>query len=304
MISVLIATRHRPREIIACVTSLLASTDVDFEIIVVDQSRNTATRKALSRLKNPKIVCRPMRATGKSRALNLAIDMAHGDILAFTDDDCIVPPEWLGTIRRSMETHADSVAVFGQTKPYEPGRHKGSFCLSVFLRTTPTKITKPLYHADHIGFGNNMAIRTSAIQSVGGFKSWLGPGSIGSNAEDAQMALMLLIKGHTIFYTPKAIVYHDKWLKAEELFGQNLSYSCGEMACYGYFLLQGHRFAGPIVRANIRDSFIKTKHIGKQILLGRWNKELFTDMYATAMEIWYRSRGLFIGFIFSLIDPL
>ena len=41
---------------------------------------------------------------GKSRAIAAALDVATGDVLAFTDDDVDVDPTWMDTIRCVMST--------------------------------------------------------------------------------------------------------------------------------------------------------------------------------------------------------
>ena len=93
-----------------------------------------------------------------------------------------------------------------------------------------------------------MAIKAKVFQKEGLFKEWLGPGSIGSNAEDAEMINRCLIKGYKIGYDPLMIVSHDKWLNREQMIRQDWSYDCGGMACYGWFALSGFKFAKQIIK--------------------------------------------------------
>lgn len=163
---------------------------------------------------------------------------------------------------------------------------------------------KPCLHYQRIGFGNNMAIRASVLREIGRFKEWLGPGSIGGNAEDAEIALRMLVKGYKILYNPNMLVYHNKWLNNKEMKKQNLSYICGEMACYGYFHFHGRRFASPVIRSNLRDSYHGFRQIIKRIVSLRWSFALLTDTYGEFLKVVYRVRGLLVARYFSLVDPI
>lgn len=304
MISVIIATKDRPGHIVVCLKSLLKNSFKQFEIILIDQSNNEQTRHTIQRIKNKKIVYLYHHHGGKSSALNKGISMARGDIYAFTDDDCLVDTHWLTNIQKTFDTHKNISAVFGKTLPYEPKKHREEICPCTFIYPKQRLITKPCAHYKYIGFGNNMAVRASAIKKLGEFKEWLGPGSIGSNAEDAEFALRMLVKGHKILYDPSMIVYHNKWLTPNKMIKQNQSYACGEMTCYEYFHFQRHRFATPIVFNNIRDSYHKIRIILKRILFLQWNKRLIGDTRYFCIEITYRLRGIIIGLIYSFLDPL
>lgn len=304
MISIIIPTKNRPILISKCVQSILQNIAQKYDAIVVDQSTTKETIHCIKQLYNSRLRLVQYKIGGKSAALNRGIDIAKGDILAFTDDDCFVSKQWLSTIQKSFMDNPNISVVFGKTLPYQPNRHKGQICPCIFLNENKKMITKPCLHYRHIGFGNNMAVRKSLFEEIGNFKEWLGPGSIGSNAEDAEMSLRLLIKGRKILYNPNMIVYHNKWLSANEMKKQHLSYVCGEMACYGYFHFQGHRFATKVVIRNIQNSYNKIKHIAKQLFLLRWNQKLLNEVYNVSSEIAWRGRGLVIGLVYALIDPI
>lgn len=304
MSSILIATKGRPKQLVRCLTSILHCSQSNFEILVLDQDRSSATRDAVRGFNRRNIVYIKIGGTGKSRALNIGIEKAKGESIAFTDDDCIVSKKWLTTITKTFNLHRDIDIIFGKTLPYQPSAHRNLTCPSVFSKTLRANISMPCYHATHFGFGNNMAIRRNVFKKLGTFKPWLGPGSIGSNAEDAECALRYLIRHGVIIYNPDMTVWHDRWLNNKALNIQYRSYVCGEMACYGYFCFQGQTFARPIVLANIRDSYYKVRSIMKKIVLLRWNTTLTNDIHIVVVEGMWRARGLFVGLIYSVIDPI
>lgn len=303
MISVLIATKNRPNDLQRCITAILENTYRDYEIIIADQSQNISRHQLPKRSKHTITRIAHIKG-GKSAALNTAMARARGDILAFTDDDCIVSKTWLHTIHTSFIKHPNISALFGQTLPHKPKDHVGQICPSTFSKKKAQLISTPRTHYKHIGFGNNMAIRKSVLLQRGEFKQWLGPGSIGSNAEDAEIALRLLTKGHKILYNPNIAAHHNKWLTPNKMISQQFSYSCGEMACYGYFHFQKHSFATLVVRQNIQNSHHKIRQIVKKILFAQWNKQLLTTATNSLVEIAYRARGLTVGYVASIIDPI
>lgn len=303
MITVIIATRNRHSQLNQCLVSLGASTYRNFNVIIACRG----TCRNLSRRQYPSLplfTIVPVLRGGKSAALNEGIRHAKGDIIAFTDDDCIVNKNWLRSLHKTFKENRQVGGVFGKTTPYQPNKNKGKTCPCTFKKTQKRLITKPCYHADHIGFGNNMAFRKKVLNQIGGFKNWLGPGSVGSNAEDAEFALRALIKGYKLLYDPSVIVYHNKWLTNQHMKRQELSYACGELACYGYFLFQGHQFARPLIANNIQNSFFKIKNSIKKILFLQWSTLLMTETYDAYVEIFWRGRGLTIGFISSLVNPI
>ena len=100
------------------------------------------------------------------------------------------------------------------------------------------------------------------------------------------------------------VIYHNKWLSTEEMYNQNLLYSCGEMACYGYFMFQGLKFAKPVVQGNLKDSYYKIRQIIKKVLFLKWERVLVLDIKSVLLEIIFRIRGLLVGLIYSVFDPI
>ena len=300
MISVIIASKNRPNEMLLCLQSMLHDSFETKEILVVDQSAGDTTEALIRSIKNKHIVYLRHQKGGKSTALNTGIAHARGNIIAFTDDDCIIDNGWLESLHKTFKENRQVGGVFGRTMPYQPNKNKGKMCPCTFEKTQKKLITKSCYHADHIGFGNNMAFRKEVFTQIGGFKNWLGPGSVGSNAEDAEFTLRALLKGYKLLYDPSVIVYHNKWLTGKQMKKQELSYTCGELACYGYFLFQGNQFSKPIVLNNLKYSWRTVQKIVKKIIILKWNKSLPSDCIYWLTKNIYAARGLIVGFIYSL----
>ena len=106
--------------------------------------------------------------TGKQAALDLAFAQARGDVLLFTDGDCVLPPTWAEEMLRHFRRPEIGV-VLGRIE-LAPG--------PTFLERFQA-FEQPLLNQYNLGsvgigvptgcFGNNMAVRSAALRDVGGF---------------------------------------------------------------------------------------------------------------------------------------
>lgn len=298
MISVCINTKNRPEKLAHCLDSILANRfslfgKVPYEIVVIDQSN----RPTIAPRFRKRIVYLHKKGRGTGLAKNTALENASGKIVLFTDDDCIVDTYWIENVAFSFSEYPDIFGVFGKVGPFEPELHPNEFCPCTFENNKAKIIRQPCLHYKNIGFGNNMSFRLDMLKKLGGFKRWLGPGSIGSNAEDAELALRALRNGYKLFYNPKVFVYHDRWLNAEGLRRQNLSYVCGEVASYGHLALKDEKLAKKVVANNFRDSYFKITRALRSLLQLKING--FKLLFNALEELLWRSRGLVVAIFYS-----
>ena len=103
-VSAIICTRNRPDLIAQAVTSVLDNTYPAFELVVIDQSDGDRTAQVVRALaaEHSNIRYIHSETPGLSRAYNTAIRESTGDLLAFTDDDCVpVETGWRRSWRHS-----------------------------------------------------------------------------------------------------------------------------------------------------------------------------------------------------------
>jgi glycosyltransferase involved in cell wall biosynthesis len=297
MISIIIPTKDRPQQLTDCLRNISKNTYPHFEVLILDQSKkSTDIEGPLSQ--NQKIRHVHMPASGKSAAMNYGLDLAKGQIVAFTDDDCVVSKKWLSEISYIISKHRDIDGVFGKTLPYQPNKHPHEICPSTVIRNQQKTVSKPCLHSRYLGYGNNMAFRKEVFEKSGYFKEWLGPGSISLAAEDADLALQILIKKHKILYDPDMIVHHNKWLSLVESRNEDLSYICGEMACYGYYAFSGFSFAKSVVGGNFIDSYYDIRRIFGDVVKRRDMN--FKGLGYSFKKILARTRGLYVAMFYYL----
>lgn len=295
-ISVIIATKNRPDKIISCLQALLKNTAKNIEIIVIDQSDDIKTKQAMDRIHTSTVCYFSSSHNGKSSAMNKGLAVSKGEIVAFTDDDCIVSNNWIKEILSTFDKYPGVACITGNTYPY---KNIPKWSCPPTLSTKFKIFTKPIYHTA-IGFGNNFTIRRSVLKSVGLFKTWLGPGSLSTNCEDGEMILRVLTHGNKILHNPKMVVYHNKQLNNLELHQQNLSYICGEVACYGHFFLKGFGFAKKVIINNFKDSYLDLKKTLKSLVFLKRN--FLNNFKYFAEKLLARLRGLIVGFYFTKLS--
>ncbi len=239
MISVLIASKDRHSQLIDCIKSILNNDFNNYEIIIIDQTIN----KWISNLlQNKKIRYYHRPGKGKSHALNYAISQAKGDILAFTDDDCIVDQNWLTNIKKYFAENNQVDGIFGQTYPYQPEKHKNLICPAVtkpkyFITNNPSIIFEK-----KIGKGNNMAWQKQIFNKSNTFKTWLGPGTNTTGAEETEFAYRNLLNKRKIGFCANIICYHNNWITKEAQKDLLKKKKMGEIMFQSYYFFKNNDF--------------------------------------------------------------
>lgn len=229
--SIIICTRNRAAALEQTLESfqrLEVPADLEVELILVDNGSSDRTGDVIRSVKLPKIVIRHLHAArpGKSRALNLAIASASGEVLLFTDDDVEPAPNWIGNMARPLlERRCDAVAgsvSLGEKlrRPWLTTFH------GVFLAwTTPTESSPDL-------IGASMGICRSVFDLIGPFDENLGPGASGFG-EEALLCRQMRELGLQIQPVYDSLVVHhpeasrllkSSWLATAENIGKSDAY--------------------------------------------------------------------------------
>ncbi len=218
-ISAVICTRNRGNRVCAAVASILANDHPAFELIVIDQSTDTVTATALQQFRHDRrLRYIATRTKGLGRARNIGLQLAHAPLVAFTDDDCRVPTDWLRIIEDELRREPEAAVLFCNVLegPHDanagfiPGyqRHQ-----RVVVKTFAGKCRAR-------GIGAGMAVRRETVLQMGGFDEALGAGGRFPSAEDADIAVRAIAYGRSVVETPATYVIHDgfrTWREAREL---------------------------------------------------------------------------------------
>jgi glycosyltransferase involved in cell wall biosynthesis len=231
-VSAVICTRNRPDKIGNAVESVLANTYPSFDLTIIDQSTNGET-EAISRQvaeRDGRIKYRRMNQSGLSRAYNLAIASTTGPIIAFTDDDCLVPSDWIEKIVRAFEEQRDGELMYGQVVPAYP--ENGGEVLTPLLRIdTPERLDRASGFRV-FGMGANFAARRSLFERAGTFDEMLGGGGPLKSSQDFDLAYRAYRRDAAILLRPEVIVRHDGRREHEDWPALLRAYGFGDGAFY------------------------------------------------------------------------
>ena len=195
-VSVVVCTMDRPDALARCLRALRECTPPPAQVVVVDQGARPAAPEGVEVVR--------MGERGVSRGRNRGARAAEHELLAFTDDDCVPAPDWIGALLRGFEGGADGVT--GRVLPL-PG--EGGVAVSSRTSTERRTFSGPGQTPWDIGTGGNLSLRRSAFEAVGGFDEALGPGTPARAAEDVDLLYRLANAGCTLRYEPDAVVYHE-----------------------------------------------------------------------------------------------
>lgn len=211
-VSVIVATRNRCSLLDRMLQSLdraIERLEAPAEVVVADNGSTDATARVLATWQGhgPGRHVVTVEQPGKARALNVAIARSTAPLLAFTDDDVEVDPNWLRHIVHCFDSHPAHQASMGRVLLPRAVVAPEILARIAYYRTLP------LYDQGDDGrdgrhlYGCNMALRRAVFDRIGQFNEALGPGASGLH-EDGDLARRVLAAGFRIIYAPDIIVRH------------------------------------------------------------------------------------------------
>jgi len=232
-VSVIISTRNRPMYLERTINSILANSYSDFKVIIIDQSDNDKTQVLVDRFSqnNSKIRYFRTSSRGLGAAKNLGIKKYRGEIVAFTDDDCVVHSDWIENMVLGFRQNPEAGIVFGSVLP-PPEYKKGDGFVPVYLARD--LLLKGVFSKVYArGIGANMAVKKEVIEKVGSFDEMLGTGAALPGNVDYDYSYRTLMNGFKIFDSSSVKVIHlavRKWGK--EAMDKLKQYELSRLAVY------------------------------------------------------------------------
>jgi glucosyl-dolichyl phosphate glucuronosyltransferase len=214
--SVVIATYNRASDLRDTLSSLAGlRPHGDWEVIVVDNNSSDDTR-AVVEAAIPSFPA-PLRylferEQGRSPALNAGIRLAQGTIIATTDDDVRVEPDWLDRAAEGLERlNCDYVGgrvlpIWGAPRPAWLPNHGGKqWAVIALLDYGP----EPLEFGARVPLGVNMAFRREAFARAGLLDPHTGrkAGTL-LGQEVREWCIRARVAGVRGFYVPEMVVQH------------------------------------------------------------------------------------------------
>lgn len=204
--SIIVCTRNRSESLsrmLDALTKLDVPSLLSWEVIVIDNGSSDTTRQTIDSfskslpLRNL-IVPKP----GLSLGRNAGIQAARGDYFLFTDDDCLVAPNWLAEGFRLLAS--DPMQIIGGKVELHNAED-----LPLSVKTEPNReifsTSTSIWGFVH---GANLITSRAVIDTIGHFDIQLGAGSANMAAEDTDFAYRCFKAGFRLVYEPSLVVSH------------------------------------------------------------------------------------------------
>lgn len=237
LISLIICSRNRSSSLRRCLEYVEhLESPGEWELVVVNNGSTDDTAELLKAFRESasfRVVVVEEPREGLGRARNAGIAAATGEILAFTDDDCYVSPDFL---KQMLEVFKDNRIEYmgGRVLLYDNTDVAQTIRTEIRIRVVEPR---SFIRAGELQ-GANMAVRKSLVDKIGTFDPEFGAGSRFSSGEDADFQARASASGATGIYHPGPLVWHHHGRKAGE--GHNKlmrGYHRGRGAYYAKFIL-------------------------------------------------------------------
>lgn len=199
--SLIVATYGRDAELQRLLESILLQGYPNLEIVVVDQNPDDRVTRVIAPYRERLEIVHRHSEPGATRARNVGLAVATGDIIGFPDDDCWYRAKTLDRVAAFLKVNADWDGVIGHTidasgnatLPWNDGA--GALSPAMSWRRSVTYV---------------YFLKRHAAAAVGGFDVTLGPGAgtPWGAGDDNDFMLRALKKGARVYFDPNLTVHH------------------------------------------------------------------------------------------------
>ena len=203
-VSVIIPTYNRLESLRKCLNALSCQTllSENFEVIVIDDGSSDGTINHLKGQKktlkiNFSYYSQPNLGPGAAR--NLGIKKAKGELIVFTDDDCVADPNWLEALVNSLPDDRQCAGIGGVIVRQQ------NDLISKYIDDTQTMNHPIKNNTVQYLVTANALYRLSCLLEVNGFDTritWPG-------GEDPDLSFRLLDQGYYFITSSLPIIRHE-----------------------------------------------------------------------------------------------
>lgn len=202
--SIIVPVYNRPQEVEELVASLANQTDKDFELIIVEDGSTVPCGDICKKFsENLNIKYFHKSNEGRSIARNYGLNRADGDFFIFVDSDCILPPDYIQSLKQSLKTNPAD--CFGGPdaahESFSDVQKAINFSMTSFFTTggirggkkSMEKFTPRTF---------NMGFSRKVYDKVGGFREMF--------SEDIDMSTRIKNAGFKVVLFPEVKVFHKR----------------------------------------------------------------------------------------------
>lgn len=198
-VSIIVCSYNGAKTLGECLESLGRLDYPHYEVILVDDGSTDNTREIAARFPSVRYVHQTNH--GLSHARNHGAALARGEIFAYTDSDCMADPDWLYYLLSTLLS--GDYAGVGGPNVSPPAQNWVQACVAA-APGGPSHVLLTDTVAEHIP-GCNMAWYRWTFENVGGFDP-----EYHKAGDDVDFCWRVQQAGHTIAFSPTAVVWHHR----------------------------------------------------------------------------------------------
>jgi GT2 family glycosyltransferase len=279
-VSVVVCAHNAEDTIDDCLSSLASLNYPTFDVVVINDGSTDATASIVRRHASchGRLRVIDLPKGGLSAARNAGLAAATGEVVAYTDADVRVDPDWLAYLVQPLLSSDVSGVGGPNVVPWDD-----PWVAQCVARAPggPTHVMLDDRIAEHVP-GCNMAFRRDALLSIDGFNPvYLRAG------DDVDICWRLQAKGLRIAFAPAALVWHHRRASVTAYWRQQVGY--GEAETWldahhpekflaGRMLWHGRIYSPlPFLRSAAE----------RRVNTGVWGTAAFPSIYSTQLHRWH-----------------
>jgi len=220
MVSVVICAYNAERTMRPCLESLRNLDYPNYEIVIVDDGSRDRTADIAKEFPEFRLIRQPNK--GLSVARNVGMHAARGEIIAYTDSDCVVDPHWLTLMVGAMVDNGFDACGGPNYAPAEEGRTEACVAVSP---GAPCHVLTAEDRAEHLG-RLQYGFRKSALVKLDGFDA-----QFTAAGDDVDICWRALDAGFTVGFCPAAFVWHFRRNTIKAYYGQQRGLTAKPRRC-------------------------------------------------------------------------
>lgn len=213
--SFIVPVFNRPDEVDELLASLVAQTEKDFEVIIVEDGSTVPCREVCDKYSDRLALsyyAKPNSGPGQSR--NYGAERARGDMLIVLDSDVVVPPGYVKAVSQSLaEAPCDAFGGPDRAHPaFTPVQKAISYSMTSFFTTGGIRGGKKKLDKFYPR-SFNMGVAAEAYRRLGGFSAM-------RFGEDIDFSIRIYEAGLRCRLIPQAWVWHKRRTDFRKFFRQ------------------------------------------------------------------------------------
>ena len=301
-VSVVVCSYNGAATLRECLNSLMQLEYPNYEVILVDDGSIDATRAIASEY--PQVIYQYQENCGLSVARNEGARLANGEIVAYTDSDCVVDEHWLLYLVQAMQDQ--NVEAIGGPNITHDSDGWVAKCIAV-SPGNPSHVMLDDRHAEHVP-GCNMAFRRHTLLGIGGFDP-----QFRQAGDDVDICWRLLDADLRIGYAAGAMVWHHRRATVPAFMKQQKGYGRSEAMVHFKHPQRCSGFGRSRWRGIIYgDGAVGLPLMPDMIYHGRFGGGLFQTIYrhndygawAVIMSLEWHLLAVFLLLLSTMVWPL